>query len=325
MKIRRVSICCRALFVAFLSTIYAADVSAQFISGGHSGLSASGSTEVAIVPTRLRLELQIQAEGRDAKTALKALADHKKAVQEGLIAMKAEADSIEFSGAQLSEAIAGAAEGDSTPYGVAMQRAIMMRGGLPAQAEDDSEPTGPPKIFRAKATVTADWKLPTKDLDALALLPETLKAQIAQRDLQGKKIKAELTEEEKEALSDYQRQVAQQGAYYSGQQPTPEVRVWFVGRLEGDQEKAALKQAYESAVANARLLAEAAGQKLGKIQVITQNDSMVDESQYVTYAYDQFGNQQNRRRTKRGDGEVLSVSASDLQKKVTVYVVFGLE
>ncbi len=98
MKIRRVSICCRVLFVAFLSTICTSDVSAQFISGAHSGLSASGSTEVAIVPTRLRLELQIQAEGRDAKTALKALADHKKAVQEGLIAMKAEADSIEFSG-----------------------------------------------------------------------------------------------------------------------------------------------------------------------------------------------------------------------------------
>lgn len=297
------------------------------------GISASGYKELELVPVRLRAEIQIRAEGKDAKGAIKALSDHKKSVRESLVAMKSEADTIEFGKTRMIQEIAGMSDdGDGNQnYAMVMQRAMMRGGirvgGIPmADNEEEGDQTGPPKIFVAKSSVTADWVLPTKDLDALSLLPESLRSQIAQRDVPGKKIKAELSEEEKDAIANYQQQMAAQGTYYSGG-PTsaPEIQTWFIAKLEPDQEKAAIKEAFEMATQNAKTLAEATGLKLGKLRRLTRSDSSMDEAQPIAYDYGPDGNIISRRTSHRNDHEVLSTTPGALSKRIQIHVVYAID
>lgn len=287
-------------------------------------VSASGSKEVTVEPTKLRLTLVIQAEGRDAQAAIKALSQHKEKVKEGLKEMKAEADSINFTGQKMSTAIAGMQAAGNQNYQQVMRRAGMMNG-MPAAAgaDDEEESSEPPKIYTAKCNVQAEWTLPTKNVEALATLPESLKTQIAQRDLQGKKIKAEFDDDEKSAIEDIQRKVAQMG-YYSSSQAPQEVQINFVGLVGEDKEKEALKEAYASALANAKDLAGATGMKLGKLLTLSRSDTFENQAQ-TQYEYDEYGNAVRPMAVKRKKGEIVSTSPDSMTKTVVVNTTFAIE
>jgi YD repeat-containing protein len=313
--------CCRAFMylIAVSSIASSVKVYAQSASGS-GGISATGQQEITLQPNRVRLILQIQAEGRDAKTAIKNLADHKSKINAALKEMNADMASVVFEGNKLMESIAGMpAENPGSP------RLISPTSVDPFGDQDAEAADSPAKIVTAKSTVTAEWALPTEDIDALSLLPEALKQQVQQRDLQGKKIRADLSDEEKEVAADYVRRIAQQrGNYYSNTPAPQDVQIVYVASTTREQEKEALKAAYQEAVANAQLLAEASGQKLGKIRSISRAD-LTNDMTSTAYEYDAYGNAVRRTVQKRNLQEITSTTPTQMSKKVGLTVVFGIE
>lgn len=69
--------------------------------------SSRGTHEIKLEPTKIRLNLPVQAEGKDSKTAIASLAEHKKKVQESLKEMKAIEKSIAFEASTVSSSVAG--------------------------------------------------------------------------------------------------------------------------------------------------------------------------------------------------------------------------
>ncbi len=284
------------------------------------GLTATGHKEITLQPTRIRLILQIQAEGRDAKTAIKNLADHKTKINAALKEMNVDVASIDFDGSKITESVAGMAPETLNAPRLITQSSVDPFGDQEGEAADS-----PVKIFTAKSTVQAEWVLPTEDVDALSLLPESLKLQVQQRDLQGKKIRADLSDEEKEFASDYVRRMAQQRGNYYANTPAPQdIQIVYVASMTAEQEKEALKSAYEEAVANAQTLADATGQKLGKVRSLWRTDAASDVNS-TAYEYDAYGNQVRRTVQKRNPREIVSTTPTRMSKTVGLTIVFAMD
>lgn len=182
------------------------------------------------------------------------------------------------------------------------------------------------KIYVASSNAIAEWDLPTKDVDALSLMPEMLKVQIAQKDLQGKKLKATLDEDEQDKINAIQRRIRRQGiSYLANASGTTEAQIVFVAALTDAVETEALSAAYESAAANAKVLAAASKVKLGKLRSIARSDTVDEMASTVQYEYDAYGNQVQKRPIKRGAKEVVSPTATGLSKTVNVHLSYEIE
>jgi uncharacterized protein YggE len=285
------------------------------------GLTITGSKEVVLKPSRLRLSMSVQAEGRDAKEAIKSLADHKAKVTDALKEMKADMASLQFEASKVTEQLAGMQQDPSSQRMFVPQPRVEPFGAGNGEESDDK----PVKIFTARASMTVDWAIPTEDIDALSLLPEALKAQISERDLIGKKNRIELSEEEQEFATEYVRRIQQSGGYYtSNNAATPELQISYVASITPEQEKEALRAAYEDAVANAAILAEATGQKLGKIRSISRYEGNADPN-VNAYEYDQFGNAVRRAPMRKSAREVTSNTASRVTKTFGVTLIFMID
>ncbi len=279
------------------------------------GLSATGSFEAKMEPNRIRLVMPIQAEGKDPKAAIMKLADHKKRVKQDIADLKGDVNSLQFEATAITSAISGM---ENTQ----VRQVIRPGRDVNADGDDDGEP---PRVYTAKSVLTAEWDLPTKDPDALALFPEMLKLQINQKDLQGKKIKAEWTDEEQDRILSYQRRMQQQGmSYYSNPNvASSEVQIAFVAVLEEAKESAALAEAYNIAMSNAKVLAEASKLKLGKIKNVSRSESTEEPSR--SYEYDAYGNQVLRKPLKKGPREAISLGSPSISKTYHVHLTFSID
>ena len=230
-------------------------------------LHATGRHELKLAPQKLRLSLVIRAEGTDGKSALESFMKHKERVKKALLEMKADEASIEFNSPLLTSGIAGVPE----EYQSYVPRMFSRGGSQPAK----HDPADYPKTFVATSRVKAEWPVPTTDADALALLPETLKQQIKARDLMGEKNKAKLDKAQQEKLEELQAAMQENGGYSSNNQEAQQISILFVAKVDEAARKAALKAAYDQALADANLLAAATGQKLGDLVSLRSEDVLL--------------------------------------------------
>jgi uncharacterized protein YggE len=239
-------------------------------------IHASGQYEVKLEPQKLRLTLNIRAEGVDAKSAIEALLEHKERVKTELLAMKAEEASIDFGAAQLTSGIPG-------------MSAEMMRYGSRMIAQvagaANSDPADVPKVYIAASRVRAEWPLPTTDADALAMLPETLKEQVKERDLMGEKNKAQLDDPQQEKLEEMQAAMQENMGYYSDNSEAAAAAVMFVAKVDEKVRKKAVSAAYEQAMAQAKMLSTLTGKPLGSLKSLRTSDVPVAATEEIESTY----------------------------------------
>lgn len=303
-----------------------------------SGICARGAAVVPIEATHLRLSLQVQAQGRDAKDAIQRLAAFKRKVAEELRTMNALATSIRFYNTKITNQYAGldapnpAMEGymsriegqlfagDAVPF---------MGGDVVAGIEEeevdesDNEPQNrPPKIFVATTTVDADWELPTKDPDALAILPLTLQEQVLERDLTGKKNTVDLNEVESKLARILSRRMQQMGMFQGSEDSSEKVgiRISFFAKPNADQLSSAFQSAIAAASEEAKLIAKAGDLRLGKLISISrdqEHDAFSALSEIQTYTPYSSINSIGASQTKHPQ-ELFSKDPSRLELRVKV-------
>ncbi len=285
-------------------------------------VSVSGQKQITVKPSRLRLQLPMQAEGRSPKEVVKEIAALKEQVKTELISMNADASSIVLEANNIYSYIAGGNDPNSGG------RVLVPYYSDPNALTQFQESNELFRIYVARSTMQADWVLPTDDIDAMSLLPEELKKQIQDRDLQGKKRKLEWTEEEREMADNYARFLTQQrnaGSYTtSSRDLSTDVQVFFVGTLTPEQETDALREAYNDARLSAEIIAKATGRRMGELRSLNRTDSAAAaDAQY--YVYDQYGNQSRGYVPRLNNREVLSPIPSKLQRNIVINVTYALE
>jgi uncharacterized protein YggE len=287
-------------------------------------IHASGQHELKLAPQRLRLALNIRAEGVDAKSAIEALIRHKQRVKNELLAMKAEEDSIDLGTAQLSSGIPGM-PAEMMRYGAGIYGARMLS---QVAGASNTDPAQVPKVYIATSRVRAEWPLPTTDADALAMLPETLKEQVKERDLAGEKNKAELDGAQQEKLEEMQAAMQENMGYYSSDEGSSPVAVMFVAKIDEESRRKAVSAAYERALAQAKMLSSVSGKSLGNLKSLRTGDVPVPateeiESTYGT-AYAAYSNFTASQPAGVGIDEAQSTSPRALKLIVRVEAEFAL-
>lgn len=281
-----------------------------------SGLQTSGASTIVIVPTKLRLTLTMQAEADDAKKAIKLLQTHKQKVREALAELKAEEKSIQFSSTRLDQN-----DGIPSNFPSPAVRARILQ-----QANNRGvDPEEMPTIFIAKSGLQADWNLPTDDPDAIALLISALKEQAIEKDLAGRNIESDVSDELRDKVDAIQQMAMQQGYYVDSNSGTGGLMVNLVGDVSAEQRKAAIKAAYEEAVAKAEDVASATGKKLIKVISIRETESSSSNPvQTIQNAYGQVVQTISAQRTSDRNA-VTGDDIDSLRKTIVVTVVHSIE
>jgi uncharacterized protein YggE len=231
-------------------------------------IHASGTKEITLQPQKVRLALIVRAEGTDSKSAIVALGKHKERVRKELLEMKADDSSITFGGPQLSHGIPGMPS-EWTSY----QTRIFLQSAGSNGAKDAAKM---PQVYTATAKVNAEWSLPTDDIDALAILPGTLKEQIEARDLVGLKNKATLDRAKQETLEELQAKMREN--YAASTEDSDQFNIAFVAHIDEKTREQALKSAFDNAIARATQLARISGNKLGDLISLRCSESPVNDS-----------------------------------------------
>jgi hypothetical protein len=288
-------------------------------------IHASGQHQVKLPPKKLRLTLSMKAEGLDAKSAIRALADHKTKVKTELLALKAEEASITFGATRLSSGIAGLPP-EAARYGQQMIMQMLDSGPHGGRGGGGAAKQGEmPTVFTAVASARAEWALPTTDLDALALLPETLKEQIKQRDLVGEKNKAKFEAAMQERVEEISTAMRDRMGGYSSDNETAPFAVLFVSRMDEPTRQAATKAAFEQASAEADALAKVTTFKKGPVLSLRYNTALVPNMDEMTSNYAMQFAMAARHSTDLTGEEASGASPDDLKLVVSVEVDFALE
>lgn len=286
--------------------------------GSGNGVSASATESVTVKPEKLRLLMLIKAQGNDAKSALASMNEHKEFVKKELEGMKADKDSIAFSPIRASTS-----DGDSNGNSRRMMQMQMQmsggRGGKP------STPKPLPTVYTVSCTLKADWPLPVKEGDALALLPVTLKEQIKSRDLAGEKNKPKLGKAEQEQMEEMEAMMSEQYSY-GGEQNGQGPSITFVATVPEDVQKKATAAAFKKAVKEIETASGATGVKLGKLTSVTSASVPQDPTEmYAARAYGRAQNVLSAGFLKEEGTSVTDANADELAYVVTVMVSYNIE
>lgn len=287
-------------------------VIAQLSNPSTTGLMVNASESVALAPEGIRLVMRIQVTGKDAKSAIKAINEQKETVRKELVGMNAQADSIRFSATDLSSGMSGG-------MNARMYRSM---GAIGGDDEDESKEDTMPKMFGASCWASAKWALPAKEGDAIAMLPAMLKQQIAARDLEGKKRKPDLEPEQLEQYEQMMKMMQQQMSY--GGEDSQATKIEFFASVSKDVSKTAFNKAFEKAKVKAQNLGDAAGIKLGKINMITsQSDDSMQEVMYGAWR----GSQMPGPEAWLQDSEDVEYSTSldALKYTVGIWISYNIE
>ncbi len=308
-----------SVVVFAMLAILSSETRAQYgYSSSSNGLSATAIERVKIKPDKLRLTMWIKAQGTDAKSAVLALTEHKDHVRTELESMKADKESIRFSSSQISEG-----EGDSNSNRRAAQMQMQMQSRMKG-GKGKSTPKPMPTIFTAKCALKADWPLPVKEGDVLALLPATLKEQISSRDLAGEKNKAKLSDKEQTQLEELEVMM-QESFSYSGSDESTGPKIQFMAEVPEDVKQKATQTAFKKAVKEVEMLSAATGVKLAKLSGVTSSSS----ENHLANIYMNGGYENPRAMPSSlldSEPEFTShANADELSITVSVYVVYSIE
>jgi len=280
------------------------------------GITTTGTSTIVVSPSKLRLTLTMEAKADDAKKALKMLQEHKTRVKGDLVALKAEEASIRFGSTRLEQN-----DGFPANYPQPSVRARILQ-----QASNRGvDPEDLPVVYIAKAELKADWVLPTADADAIALLISSLREQVIEKDLLGKKNEGDVSDEVREKMESLQQLAMQQGYYVDNSAGGEGLSILLVGTPTDEQRTAAIKEAFTEAIAKAEQIAAATGCKLSKPRSI--RESMVASAPVTQTTVNQYGQTvQTNVSPPQGDkGAILSADVDGLKKVITVTVVHGIE
>lgn len=305
---------CSLLIAAAIGALSAGNALAQYTSGvGADGITAAGSGEVELEPKRLRLNMWIEAKGKNAKSAAKALASHQERVREDLLAMNAKADTIRFSSTRFKS---GQSEEQN-----AMQ---MMQLQMESSPIGLDEQNALPEIVTARSALQVDWELPTTDSLALAILPEGLKEQIAKRDLAGKENQPDLPDEQLERLEEMAAMMdeAVSSYGYGGSSDASEPQIVYVAETDPEQRRTAIKGAFDQARQSAELIASATGTELGALKSIVINQQQSEMMQAIRYAT--YSGSDEQPFATASPGEVTSPTLDDLSLRISLVAVFEM-
>ncbi len=279
-----------------------------------SGLSVNAVESFKVKPQKIQLAMWIKAQGKDAKTAIIALNNHKENVRKELEGMRAEKDSVKFSAPVISEG------------GSDEQRMMQMQMRAMRNNSREATPAPLPKTITAMCSLNAEWVLPVQEGDALAILPATLKEQIAARDLAGLNNKPELSDEEQERVDELEQMMQEQYGMYGSdsEQEGPQIR--FIGTASSEETSAATKKAFVAATAKATALSDSMGIKLGKLRTVMARSSIeLAESEQYIRNYSGYRQTASANFPSKGEREVVSTSFDDLQYSITVGLIYDLE
>lgn len=289
------------------------------------GIIGNGSVDVTVAPSRLRLQVLVKAEDRDAEGALKLLRKHQARVEPELKALGADPASIVFSYPSITVGIPGVDNPDAARKTIKQQAAQMrnmnpqMRGQFPVQAvEDDDQEL--PSVFTAACTLTAEWPLPKGLDDNAIMLPSTLKSKIDEKDFRGKKLCAELDPTELELI----QPLLGANVYYAAQNASPDVQLSYVAVLSEQEEQEALKSAFAKAKSQAERLAGATGRKLVRLESVSSTVQAVATNTNYPYVM-ATTSASSMAPPKRIPREVSAEDPNQLARTVTITVTFSCE
>ena len=294
--------------------------------GKLASVSVTSAHEVVLVPEKIRLQMLVRAESREAENAIQLLKKHQERVAKELTALGAVSSAIEFTTITISVGTPGLDDPDIARRMARQQAAQMaqmrnnipqLRGQIPAPATEDQN-TELPQIFTATTALSAEWELNTGLDETAILLPSKLKTAIDEKDFKGKRLKETLDPEEQTLI-----QSLLGVGVYSSTMRQPELLLVYAAKLSAAQEEEAVGIAFKKAQAHAAMLAKASGRKLGMMQSISAN--WVDYSRNYPAAYGQNMGNPMAALVKRNVHEVSSEDASSLRQTVTLTVTFYLE
>jgi hypothetical protein len=287
----------------------------QYGSVGQRGLHSSGSAQFDVEPSRIKLVMWIEAQELDAKTAVQVLMQHRDKVRGELKQLMVIEDSVKFSTMQVEES------SDDEEHQEMVGRLRMM-----GQGDQDIDDTEVPKTFTAYCALKAEWEIPAAREEQIAILPATLKEQVAKRDLAGKSNQPKLDSEIAQRINKIKKMVEEQmGAYYGGGSDGERVpQIYFVGSYTDEQLATATKEAIQKAKKRANLLATAAGAELGGLMAISTTMGDFDYYDDYSYGYDYDVREFPTKFMAPKDNEVQSSSMDSLSHEVDVYLTFDI-
>ena len=293
-----------------------------------SGITVTVSQQTKLSANKVRLLLPVRVETRDALKVLKVLKSHEESVRKELKTFGVEDTAIEFSTPVVAAGIPGVDDPVASRKAARNQVIQMrnmnphMKAQYPVPNLDDFDDSELPIVYSADTTLTVDWKLNTQVDEAAILLPSKIKTMYEKNDLSGTKLRVELAEDEQSLVDpllgnsnfvSYPVQAAQNN------------RLFYVGELTDEQEKAAFADAIKKARKQAVLLAESSGLRLGKIRSIQTSElaEPVSAQANILIAMQSVAAATPVR--EKNNREVLSANLNGLRRTITLIVVFDFE
>lgn len=228
----------KALFVApLLIFCIAVPVRAQKVvnpsywSQPEDGLSVASSQQVTITPTKLRLFTTLTARDKDARRAVRSLAEKKKSARDKLQALGVKPIAVTFSPIRILE------------WHRDVEYWTFYRSAYPMHV-----PNQKPGSYTAYAAVQVDWEIKEQTNDELTLMVIDLMSRIRDVEPFGVAHRAQSQSD----IGDAAR----------------EMFILFVGEISEEAENNATKRAYDEANAQATKLAATTNRTLGKLEAM---------------------------------------------------------
>lgn len=300
-----------------------ASVSAQILgepSAGPPSVSGSGAATVERQAETLRMNVDLLAKGKDLKDALAKLAERRKAAEEQLKKLGADAKSIKFGEPHIS---AGQNNPQAQMQMMMRQRMMQQRGRKSAAKSAVAPPV------TVALPLVAGWALKGENPEQLLLASHALEEKIKAADLAGRTAAEELSPEEAELAEEAEEEESM--TYYNGQEgPKPgEPRFVYVSQISAADRDKAYAEAFERAKASADRLAKAASAELGALQHLSGGgDSSADSESYGEwsgYEYQMFRRMQRTTSTKDDELEAIGPRPGVLKFQVHVMASFALK
>ena len=299
--------------------------------GKTASVSVGSAHEVVLAPERIRLQMLVRAESREAENANALLRKHQERVTKELAALGAISSSIEFTAVTVSVGTPGLDDPDIARRMARQQAAQLnqmrnnipqLRGQIPTPAPEDSS-TELPQVYTATSALLAEWHLMNGLDEAAILFPSKLRTAIEEKDFKGKKLKETLDPEEQTLI-----QSLLGVGVYSNPSRQSELQMMYVGKLSDAQEEEALGIAFKKAQAQAVMLAKASGRKLGAMRSISSNSAALAlnlPSAYSLNPYGQSGFNPMASFARKNVREVANEDPSNLKQLVSISVTFDVE
>jgi uncharacterized protein YggE len=279
--------------------------------GSEGAITGTGSATIARQPNLLRMQIALNAEGKDMKEALAKLRATEAAARKKLLDLGASGPSVLLSDIR---------DGSVKSQREMQMEMIMMR----QQGRAGKKPTtAQAKVVKLAATLKAEWPL-NGGGDELLTNSWSLVEKIKSADVGGKKNAPALSPEQQEEQEEQQAMAEQMGDPSQPADPR-EPQFVYVARLSEDEQARAAAEAFAGAKAEAAHLAKAAGADLGALRQLSSQVAPAknEDNENPYYAY--LANAMGGARTNPSISEAVGPQASEVSMRVVVTAAFAVK